>query len=81
MAHRDTRSCGPCCVSTLEILGGIVDDMERAEAHVWEILNKWGISENTSDTGTVENMLSAGLTLAEIAKAADIIVEPHVSWL
>jgi hypothetical protein len=55
--------------------------MDRAEAHVWEFLNKWGISEETSDTGTVENMLAAGLTLAEIAKAADYIVEPFVSWL
>ena len=54
---------------------------EQAEAHVWDVLNRMGISGDASDTATLENMLDSGFTLARVMQAGQAGVAPYVIWL
>ena len=59
-------------------------DYDTAESTVWERLDAAGVpTDEVSDTGTVENLVGAGLSLAAISdgRFTSAQLNAEISWL
>lgn len=55
--------------------------MDMAEDRVFQRTSALGISEQTSDTGTVLNMQNDGYTLEGVYRARDEVIDSYIDWL